>query len=315
MRKFRRRARPVFALSAAGVAVGEPNAGTMDNRRTIGKHRVRAIFRRPDGPAAAAADMEEIVRPNKIRSAWDEGRAAVNVFLGIPDSFAAEIVSSLPWDGVTIDMQHGVVGYDAALRMMQGISRYEPAPMVRVPWNDPAIVMKSLDAGAYGVICPMVNTREEAERFVGACRYAPAGYRSTGPVRAAFYAGADYHRHADRTILAFAMIETQQAVDNLDGICAAPGLDALYVGPSDLSVSIGGPPGGDQRGPAVMERIDAILSAAKRHGIRAGIHALSAEYAGEMIEKGFDLVTLSADYRHMMAAASRMLGALRERNE
>ncbi len=238
---------------------------------------------------------------------WNERRVAINVFLGIPDSFAAEIISSLPWDGVTIDMQHGVVDYQAALHMMQGISRYEPAPMVRVPWNDPAIIMKSLDAGAYGVICPMINSREECERFVGACRYAPTGYRSTGPVRAAYYGGTDYHQNADSTILTFAMIETQQAIDNLDAICSVPGLDAIYIGPSDLSVSLGGSPGGDQRDPKVMKAIDAALGAAKRHGIRAGMHTMSSAYANEMIDKGFDLITLSSDFRHMMAAASGML--------
>lgn len=247
------------------------------------------------------------MRPNRIKTVWNEGRVATNVFLGIPDSFAAEIISSLDWDGVTIDMQHGVVGYQASLHMLQGISRYEPAPMVRVAWNDPAAIMKSLDAGAYGIICPMINTREECERFVGACRYAPKGYRSTGPVRAAYYGGGDYHHKADDTILTFAMIETQQAVDNLDEICSVPGLDAIYIGPSDLSVSIGGPPGGDQRDPMVMERIDAALAAAKKHGIRAGMHTMSAAYANEMIDKGFDLVTLSSDFRHLMASAAAML--------
>lgn len=255
------------------------------------------------------------MRPNRIKTVWEKGGVATNVFLGIPDSFAAEIISSLDWDGVTIDMQHGVVDYQAALHMMQGISRYDPAPMVRVPWNDPAIIMKSLDAGAYGVICPMINTREECERFVGACRYAPAGYRSTGPVRAAYYAGTDYHNNADSTILTFAMIETQQAVDNLDEICSVPGLDAVYIGPSDLSVSIGGPPGGDQRDPEVMRRIDATLEGAQRNGIKAGIHTMSVAYANEMIDKGFDLVTLSSDFRHMMASAAAMLSDVNIRDK
>jgi 4-hydroxy-2-oxoheptanedioate aldolase len=247
------------------------------------------------------------MRPNKIQQAWDEGRTAVNVFLAISSSFSAETIASLGWDGVTIDMQHGVTDYHSAVHMMQGISRYDPAPMVRVPWNDPAIIMKSLDAGAYGIICPMINTREECERFVGACRYAPAGYRSTGPVRAVFYGGADYHDHADETLLTFAMIETQEAVDNLDEICSVPGLDAVYIGPSDLSVSIGKGPGGDQRDPDVMERIDATLAATKRHGIRSGIHTMTADYANEMFKKGFDLVTLSSEFRLMMAAAADIL--------
>lgn len=254
------------------------------------------------------------MRANRIRTVWEKGGAALNVFLGIPDSFSAEIVSSLDWDGVTIDMQHGVVGYQQMVHMLQGISRYEPAPMVRVPWNDPAVIMKSLDAGAYGIVCPMINTREECEKFVGACRYAPEGYRSTGPVRASFYAGTDYHAHAGETLLTFAMIETQQAVDNLDEICGVPGLDAVYIGPSDLSVSIGFGPGGDQREPAVVERIETILEGAKRNGVKAGIHTMSAVYANEMIDKGFDLVTLSSDFRLMMASAGAILADVKTRN-
>ncbi len=250
------------------------------------------------------------MRENRIRKVWAAGGVARNVFLGIPDSFAAEVMASLDWDGVTIDMQHGVIGYQTAVTMLQAISRYDAAPMVRVPWNDPAIIMKSLDAGAYGVICPMVNTRDDAERFVGACRYAPHGYRSTGPVRAIFYAGADYHLHAETTILTFAMIETREALDNLDQILTTPGLDAVYIGPSDLSVSLGGAPGADQTWPEVMAAIEAILAGAKRHGVKAAIHTAGADYANLMIGKGFDLVTLSNDYRHMVAKAGEMLAAV-----
>ena len=250
------------------------------------------------------------MRENRIRKVWAAGGVATNVFLAIPDSFAAEVMASLDWDGVTIDMQHGVIDYQVAVTMLQAISRYEAAPMVRVPWNDPAVIMKALDAGAYGIICPMVNTRDDAERFVGACRYAPNGYRSTGPVRAVFYAGADYHQHAEETILTFAMIETQEGLDNLDRILTTPGLDAIYIGPSDLSVSLGGSPGGDQTWPEAMAAIDAILAGAKRHDVKAAIHTTSAEYANLMIGKGFDLVTLSNDYRHMAAKAGEMLAAL-----
>ena len=249
------------------------------------------------------------MKENQIKKVWNEGRPAVNVFLCIPSSFAAEVMASLGWDAVTVDMQHGVTDYSDMVPMLQGITRYEVAPMVRVPWNDPAIIMKSLDAGAYGVICPMINSREECEKFVGACRYAPEGYRSTGPVRAVFYSGPDYHVNASETILTFAMIETQKAVDNLDEICSVDGLDAVYIGPSDLSVSLGGAPGGDQRAPEVMKRIEMTLKAAHHHGKKAGIHTMTAEYANEMIERGFDLVTLSSDFRHMIANAATMLEA------
>ena len=250
------------------------------------------------------------MRENRIRKVWDNGGIATNVFLGIPDSFAAEVMASLDWDGVTIDLQHGVVDYQMMVHMLQAVARYEAAPMVRVPWNDPAMIMKALDAGAYGIICPMVNNREDAERFVGACRYAPGGYRSTGPVRAVFYAGADYHQNVEQTIITFAMIETQEGLDNLDAILTTPGLDAIYIGPSDLSVSLGGPPGADQTWPEAMAAIEAILAGAKRHGIKAAIHCGGSEYANLMAGKGFDLVTLSNDYRHMVAKAGEMLGEL-----
>ncbi len=246
------------------------------------------------------------MRENRIQTVWAEGRVARNVFLHIPSSFSAEAVASLGWDGITIDMQHGVIDYQVALTMLQAISPYDAAPMVRVPWNDPAIIMKVLDAGAYGVICPMVNNAEEAERFVGACRYAPRGYRSTGPVRAIYYAGADYFDHADQTVLTFAMIETLEGLENLNAIAATPGLDALYIGPADLSVSLGGKPA-DQSRDDVLAAIDKILAAARRHGIKAGIHVLSADYANQMIEKGFDLVTLSGEVRLMLAGANQML--------
>ena len=251
------------------------------------------------------------MRENRIRKVWESGGVATNVFLGIPDSFAAEVMASLDWDGITIDLQHGLVDYQTAVTMLQAVSRYAAAPMIRVPWNDPAIIMKALDAGAYGIICPMVNTREDAERFIGACRYAPNGYRSTGPVRAVFYAGADYHQHVEETIITFAMIETREALDNLDAILTTPGLDAIYIGPSDLSVSLGGPPGADQAWPEVMAAIEAILAGAKRHGVKAAIHTGGEDYANLMIEKGFDLVTLSNDYRHMVAKAGEMLAALK----
>lgn len=250
------------------------------------------------------------MQENRIKKIWATGGIPRNVFLAIPNGFSAEIMASLGYDGLTIDMQHGLADYQAALGMLQAMSRYDVTPMVRVPWNEPAIIMKCLDAGALGIICPMINTREEAERFVGACRYAPTGYRSTGPVRAVFYAGTDYHDRADELILTFAMIETAEALRNLDAIVATRGLDAVYVGPSDLSVSLGGSPGGDQRDPMVMEAIEAVLAGARKAGIKAAIHTLSADYANEMIDRGFDLVTLSSDHRHMIGRAAEMLNAV-----
>ena len=132
------------------------------------------------------------MRENTLRRAWATGRKTVNGWLSIPNSFAAEVMAHQGWDSLTVDMQHGVVDYQAMVGMLQAISTTATVPMVRVPWLEPGIMMKSLDAGAYGVICPMVNSAEEAEEFVSYCRYPPRGQRSFGPIRAMLYAGADY---------------------------------------------------------------------------------------------------------------------------
>jgi 4-hydroxy-2-oxoheptanedioate aldolase len=167
--------------------------------------------------------------------------------------------------------------------------------------------MKCLDAGAYGIICPMINTRDEAQRFVRACRYAPVGYRSSGPIRAQLWAGDDYHDKANDTIVTFAMIETAEAVKNLDAILSTPGLDAVYIGPSDLSISLGGKPGLDQTDAKVVGAIEEILAGCKRHGVHAGLHTGSPAYAKAMIAKGFEFVTLLNDSRLLVQAARKVV--------
>ena len=158
------------------------------------------------------------MRENRLRAIWKSGGAAVNGWLAIPNSFSAETMAHQGWDSLTIDLQHGVVDYQAMVTMLQAISTTATVPVVRVPWLEPGILMKTLDAGAYGVICPMVNTREDAQKLVACTHYAPRGTRSFGPVRALLYGGADYPQHANDTIVSFAMIETAQALDNLDDI-------------------------------------------------------------------------------------------------
>ena len=143
------------------------------------------------------------MRDNKLRTMWAQGQAAVNGWLAIPNSFAAEVMAHQGWDTLTIDMQHGLIDDGALVSMLQAIQATPTMPVVRVPWLEPGIVMKSLDAGAYGVICPMVNTREDAQRLVAYTHYAPRGTRSFGPIRATLYGGADYAQKANDTIVAF----------------------------------------------------------------------------------------------------------------
>lgn len=251
------------------------------------------------------------MRENRLRTLWKSGGAAVNGWLAIPNGFSAETMAHQGWDSLTIDLQHGVVDYQSMIPMLQAISTTDTVPVVRVPWLDPSALMKALDAGAYGVICPMISTREEAQRLVAYTHYAPRGTRSFGPVRATLYGGADYAQHANDTIVTFAMIETAQALDNLDAIMSVEGLDAVYIGPSDLSLALGCRPVFDDVDPAAAQAIDHILERAKAHGLVAGIHNGTAEGALARIAKGFQFVTVSSDARLMAAGAQQVLAKMR----
>ncbi len=254
----------------------------------------------------------DALRENKLKTLWKNGGVAVNGWLGIPSSASAESMARCGWDSVVVDMQHGLVDYTDAVPMLQAISQTDATPMVRVPWNMPDIIMKSLDAGAYGIVCPMINTPAECEEFIQNCRYAPRGRRSFGPIRAVMYGGSDYWKYANETILTIAMIETQQALDNLDDILKTPGLDSIYVGPSDLGLSLSFQPGPDPTTPKVAEAIKFIVDRAKAAKIPAGIHCAAPSWAREMIGLGYQLVTLGNDNSLMMGAARAAIAATRE---
>src|SRR5437764_6925143 len=179
------------------------------------------------------------MRKNELRRLLAGGSTVLNGWLSLANSYSAELMAHQGFDSVTIDLQHGAVDYQSAVAMLQAISTTAAVPMVRVPWNEPILTLELLDAGAYGVICPMINSKPQAEAFVDACRYPPRGSRSFGPNRAVLYGGADYWRHANEEILLFAMVETREALKNLDAIVSVDGLDGVYVGPSDLSLSMG----------------------------------------------------------------------------
>lgn len=253
------------------------------------------------------------MRENTIRTIWQRGDAVINGWLTIPSGWTAEIMANQGWDSLVVDTQHGLVGYEAALSMLQAISTTKVMPLARAAWNDPVSIMKLLDAGAYGIICPMVNNRAEAEAFVGACRYAPQGYRSAGPTRATVYAGSDYLQYANTTIVTLAMIETEEAIRNLDEIMSVQGLDGVYIGPTDLSISLGLAPGGPLSQPRLAEAIAAVLAACLKHHVIPGIHTSSTDDALRMIGMGFKFVTVMTDTRMLTAAAQAAVAAVRRR--
>ena len=253
------------------------------------------------------------MRKNKLKQIFKEGKPVINGWLQIPSSFTAEIMANQGWDSLTLDLQHGLIDYQNLVQMFQAISTSETVPLARLNWNNPGQIMKVLDAGAYGVICPMINNKDEAETFVNACMYPPAGIRSYGPIRGLIYGGADYYKYANDEILKFAMIETKEALATLDKIMATKGLDGIYVGPADLSISLGEKPGFDKpETDPVYKEILKILNNAKKNKIIAGIQNRTPEYAKKMIDKGFQLVTIGADQRYMSAASKEALSKIKK---
>lgn len=251
------------------------------------------------------------MRANKIKQLWKEGKPVTLGWLSINNTFTAEVMARQGFDALCVDLQHGTNTTGDLIPMLQAISQTETVPVVRVPWNEPSIIMKALDYGAYAIIVPLISTPADAAAAVAACRYPPKGYRSSGPIRAQHYGGADYLAKADDEVLVIAMIETKEGLANLDAICATPGLDAVYIGPSDLSFALGLPPRQDNPDPLHMETCDRIRDAAHKAGIKACMHCASAAFAAGAIKRGFDLVMLTADIACMIAGAKKQLEDLK----
>jgi 4-hydroxy-2-oxoheptanedioate aldolase len=247
-----------------------------------------------------------------LRDLWQNDKAVINGWLHIPSSWSAEVMAHQGFDSLTIDLEHGFAGFETTLAMIQAIAGAGVTPLARAPWNEPGIIMRLLDAGCLGIICPMVNDRADAERFVGACRYPPQGYRSLGPTRAGLVYGSDYARTANERVITLAMVETAAALANLDAICSTPGLDGVYVGPGDLSLSLGGSQRLDSYEPLMIEALDAIAAAARGHGLVAGLHTNSPDYARMAIVKGYRFVTVMTDSGLLGAYARQVVTATRQ---
>ena len=249
---------------------------------------------------------------NRLKELWAQDKAVVNGWLAIPNGFSAEVMAQAGWDSVTVDLQHGVQDYMSMVGCFQAMQSHPVLPMVRVPWNEPGIIGKVLDGGAYGVICPMVNTVAEAEQFVASCKYPPAGRRSNGPIRAGIYGvSTGYQATANDETLCIPMIETQEAVDNLDAILDVPGISAVYIGPSDLGFSMGMIPILDREEPRILGIYEKVIAACRKRGIYAGIHCGTAAYAVRAVGMGFRLVTINNDSGLLLTAARMAVQAVR----
>jgi 4-hydroxy-2-oxoheptanedioate aldolase len=230
-----------------------------------------------------------------LREAWASGRAARNAWLTIPDAHLAEMVAARGiTEAVTLDLQHGLFDHGTAVHALRAIAGHGAAPLVRLPGIDPAWIGYALDAGAAGVIAPMVESVGEAEALVAACRYPPDGRRSHGPTRVALRPGADAFAAAEEAVI-FAMIESREGLEQCEALAAVDGLDGLFVGPGDLGLSLGLGPGQDRDEPELRDAIGRVLAACRKAGKRAAIHAGSTGYAARMAASGFDLVTVWVD--------------------
>lgn len=244
---------------------------------------------------------------------WQQGKSTVNGWLTIPSSWSAEIMAHAGLDSLTIDAQHGLAtDLTTILPMLQAISTTNTVPLVRVAWNDPAEHMRMLDAGAHGIICPMLNTRAETEAFVQACRYPPLGYRSFGPMRASLLRGADYYRTANAETITLAMIETAAGYQNLEDIAQTPYLTGLYVGTWDLSLSLGLEKTADFDDPILRKILQNILDVATKNKLVAGIHCDTPENGIKMRNMGFQMVTPMTDTFLLQKAATEGVQRFRQ---
>ena len=229
-----------------------------------------------------------------LRQLWSGGDTTIGAWCFHPDALTAEVTSRVGFDYVCIDMQHGLIDYDTAVNMIRGIDLGTSVPIVRVAWNDPAAIGRVLDAGAMGVIVPMINSADDAAAAVAAARYAPAGERSFGAIRAEIRDGDDYFATANNRISVIPIIETAAALEAIDEILAVDGVDAVYVGIYDLSIALGLAPGNNDGNATFDDALQRVLSACQKAGVVPGCHS-NAEAAGLRLQQGFRMVTASSD--------------------
>ncbi len=248
------------------------------------------------------------MRINKTKEKWRSGEITYGAWLTVPSAYSAEVMAHAGFDWICIDMQHGAIDYNDAVTMLLAISTTETTPLVRVPWNEPGIIGKVLDAGAMGVIIPMTNSADETRAAVSACLYPPLGARSYGPGRVTSYFGADYFEHANEQVAVIPMIETKEALADLDAILSVPRVDAVYFGPADMSISLGLPPGLKNEG-AWLEAWQRVAQSCRAHGIIPGIHA-SAALAAEHAAAGYRMIMITHELGVMAARAAEDIAAV-----
>jgi 4-hydroxy-2-oxoheptanedioate aldolase len=245
-----------------------------------------------------------------LKARWAAGDVTLGAWCMIPSALSAEALGRAGFDWVLVDMQHGCMDYETAVGMIRAIDLSPAAPLARVPWNDPGIIGRVLDAGALGVVVPMIQSVDDARRAADACLYPPAGRRSFGPVRVGMRDGPGYFAGANDRVAVIPMIETADALASVDAIAAVPGVDALFVGPYDLSVALGLSPAENDGKKEFDEALSRVVAAARKAGITAAVLS-SARTAQRRIEQGFQMISIVTDVAAMTASARADLEAVR----
>lgn len=247
------------------------------------------------------------MRANPIKQKLRDGGVSIGTWLAIPSPFTARAVARTGFDWYTVDMEHGPIPIDTATLMMMAVRDAGGVPLVRVPWNDGVWFKQALDNGAWGVVVPMVMSRAEAQRAVDWCRHEPRGRRSTGGWQHALSwntTGADYYQQANDEILIVLQIEHVQAVEQVDEIVSVEGVDAVFVGPNDLSMSMGiNPPIMESDDPAFQQAMTAIREACDRHGVAPGMHCGGIDHVHRQLAEGWRFLASSSDLAFMLGTA------------
>ena len=244
-----------------------------------------------------------------LRARLHDGNPFLFSWLSMSGAQMAGQIARLPLDGVCLDMQHGMMGFGDAVPMIAAIAGVDKTAIVRVLWNDPGLVGQVLDAGAAIVIAPMINSVAQAQALVKSAKYPPMGQRSWGGytmVQVANTTPAEYLKMANSTTMVFAMIETREALELVEEIAAVPGLDGLFVGPSDLSIALSNGAGINRTAPEVLTAMEKVAAACAKNGLVAGAFAGSPEIMKEYISRGFNFLAAVVDVdllRHGAAVA------------
>jgi 4-hydroxy-2-oxoheptanedioate aldolase len=249
------------------------------------------------------------LKKNIVKEKLRAGKASVGSWLSLASPLAAEYMATLGFDWLVVDTEHSPIGIETTVQCFQAICTTPTMPFARVAWNDPALIKRLLDGGAMGLVVPMVNSAEQARQAVAAMKFPPLGIRSSGGGRCTVY-GSDYFNWANDEVAVILQIEHIEAVKHAREILSVPGVDAGYIGPNDLAVSMGLPPDGFVTHPDHAAAVAEVLKAARQVGVPIGIHTFSVEQANRRVRQGFQFVACGSEAQFMRQAAAAALEQL-----